>query len=220
MQNLMTVPDLAGKKVAVGFSGGPDAAALAYRLRSLGAEVLPVYVDYRKTSGGKTAKDLRAARECAKLLGIMNPIELRAPLGHLPKSRRNRFFVKVFASFITCRGGDMVALGTMKHVSGERLDRATANDLDPEYLSRQGSSHGVRVLTWDTFGVQEKAAEFAGINEVGKRALFATTSCQLWWRVECGNCSSCRARHAAFLKVFGCDPTRYRKNSRVMREKI
>ena len=212
--------DIAGQKVALGFSGGPDAAALAYRLKHLGAEVVPVYVNYRQVPrGGKTAKDLRSAIPCAQSLGIPTPLELRVPLGQRPKSQRNRFFVKVLASVAQKEGGHIVALGTVKKdaSTNEPLGRATINDLNPDILSRYGEKHSVQVLSWESCGVREKAEEFAGISPEAREFLFQTTSCQMWWRLECGNCHSCKERHAAFLHAFGFDRTLYRPNSKITR---
>lgn len=212
--------NLAGQRVVVGFSGGPDAAAIAFRLRQAGAIVLPVYINYRKTAGGKTSKDLRAAYTSAELLGIQKPKEVRVPLGNRPKSHRNRFFVKALAAIARDNNSDAVALGTIKKAACERnvLGRATFNDLDPEVLARHGNKHGVRVITWDSFGVSNKADEFKNVDEQTREAIFQTTSCQMWWRLECGNCGSCVARHHAFMDAFAQDPTPYRPNSRVGRE--
>ena len=211
-------PSLVGSKIVLGFSGGPDAAALAYRLKCRGADVIPIYINYRKMSGGgKTAKDLRAVGIVAKLLGLPVPTEIRVPLGNRPKSHRNRFFVKVLASIAKKQGGSIVALGTIKEVvdKDESVSRATINDLDPKLLSRHGNGYGVQVITWDTLGVHNKADEFREVGAEARSALFQTTSCQMWWRLECGNCHSCVSRHTAFMQAFGCDPTLYRQGSRV-----
>lgn len=203
-------------RVVVGFSGGPDAAALAYRLRQTGAKVIPVYVNYRKTLGGKSAKDIYAARVVAALLDIPRPIEVRAPLGSRPKNQRNRFFVKVLARIAKEHCADAIALGTIKNDGGrEELGRAMRNDLDPAILAKHGSRVGVRVITWDAFGVITKADEFAEMSDVARNVMSHTTSCQMWWKLECGNCGSCARRHQAFLAAFGEDPTRYRPNSRI-----
>jgi len=212
--------NLIGNKVVLGYSGGPDAAALAYKLKRLGAEIIPVYINYRKVSGGgKTTKDLRAGEHSAQLLKLPNILKVRAPLGTKPKSWRNRFFVSVLASVAREQCAHIVALGTFKKSVNERrmIGRATYNDLDPSVLTSHGHKHGVQVITWDTFGVKEKADEFVEMDISAQRAIFKTTSCQLWWKVECGNCASCVARHEAFLKAFGSDPTSYRPQSKVMR---
>lgn len=206
-------------RVVVGFSGGPDAAALAYRLRQTGAEVIPVYVNYRKTLGGKSARDMYAVRVVAALLDIPRPIEVRAPLGARPKGQRNRFFVEVLAKIAKKHDADAIALGTIKNDGGrEELGRAMRNDLDPVVLTKHSNRVGVRVITWDTFGVITKADEFAGMSDCARNAILHTTSCQMWWKLECGNCGSCARRHQAFLSAFGEDPTRYRPNSRIGRE--
>lgn len=211
---------LNGQVVVLGYSGGPDATALAHRLRKIGANVLPVYINYRKVcAGGKTGKDLEAARASATMLDMMHPLEVRAPLGKRPKSNRNRFFVSILARIARERGSKLVALGTIKDNGDDRgLGRATRNDLDPLILAQHGARAGVRVITWDTFHVRDKTGEFADIPLTGQRALFVTTSCQLWFRLECGNCTSCRSRHRAFMQAFGFDPTLYRPESRIGRE--
>lgn len=213
--------DLANQKVVLGFSGGPDAAALACKLKNLGAYVIPVYINYRKVSGGgKTAKDLRSAIKAARSLGIPDPLQIRRPLGKRPKNQRNRFFVKVLASLAKQHDARVVAIGTIRRDNGDernRLGRAITNDLSPEVLRRHGRVVGVTVVTWDSFNVRNKADEFIGMDPETRDALFQTTSCQMWWRLECGNCHSCVSRHAAFVEAFGFDLTSYRPRSRVMR---
>jgi hypothetical protein len=44
---------------------------------------------------------------------------------------------------------------------------------------------------------------------VALRAMFKTTSCQYWGKVDCGQCHSCIKRHAAFIAVIGYDYTEY-----------
>ncbi len=197
--------DISGRFVVLGFSGGPDALALAHRLQLCGAEVMPVYISYRKTGGGKTKKDLRAARSSAAALKFPAPLVIWEPLGMRAKSERNRFFIPLLALIARSRGARTVAIGTIQEAGNA--------DLDPAILSACGAEHGVDVLTWDSFWIREKSEEFPGM--VGMQcALSLTTSCQLWWNVECGNCHSCLARHTAFLKAFGRDPTIYRMGSR------
>ena len=214
-------PDLTGKKVVLGFSGGLDAVALAYHLKRLGANVVPVYINYRKMSGGgKTAKDLRLVDPVAELLEIPVPLRIRAPLGNLSKSHRNRFFVKILASLAKEQNGNIVALGTIMenpHLN-EPAERATINDLDPAVLTRHGNKYDVKVFTWDDFDISRKTDEFSGLDVKAQRAIFQTTSCQMWWRSECGNCHSCISRHNAFLGAFGYDPTPYRPDSRIARK--
>lgn len=207
---------LAGDKVVIGYSGGPDAAALAHFLKCMGADIVPVYINYRKVSGGgKIVKDLRAVYASAELLDLLRPVEIRMPLGIRPKNRRNRFFVEVLARIAKRRGAKYVALGTIKAVViGER---GYTNDLDPAKLYAHGKKRGVEVITWDTLGAHEKADEFYIFGEEKRKALFATTSCQLWWHVECGNCESCINRHLAFMKAFGYDPTVYHVNSKIVK---
>jgi len=195
-----------GQKVLVGYSGGPDAAALAYMLAKRGAIVVPVYVHYRERSGGKTTKDLRAARASARSLGIADPDIVRSPLRG-PKSERNAHLVRVLAQHARANGSTTMALGTIKTDDDP--------DLDPKNLSREARAFGVGVVTWDYFGIRDKASEFKGITPEHRNFLFETTSCQMWWHVECGNCYSCIARHDAFLKAFGFDPTRYRTGSKL-----
>lgn len=206
-------------KVILGFSGGPDATALAYQLKRSGACVIPVYINYRKVSGGgKTAKDLHSAYASAKLLNIPVPIEYRAPLGARPKSQRNRFFVEVLASLVGKYCAKYVALGTIRTTVNMHKDswRARTNDLNPEILYNHSKKYEVEIITWDSFGARKKADEFIAFNEETRKALFVTTSCQMWFHTECGNCASCISRHSAFMEAFGCDPTNYRPNSKVM----
>lgn len=210
---------LTGRNIVLGFSGGPDAAALAYRLQAIeNANIIPVYISYRQQSvGGKTGKDLRSATPLAKDLGLQDLIVIRAPLGTKPKSHRNRFFIKVLASVAKTYNTDIIALGTMRELPNSQprgSSQATINDLNPDILSNHGNRHGVRVLTWDSLGINNKADEFRGIDPVIRNAFFKSTSCQMWWKFECGNCYSCVARHEAFMDAFGCDQTLYRAGSK------
>lgn len=207
---MKSIPEIYGGPVILGYSGGPDAAALAYRLQSKGTEVIPVYIDYRKTAGGKSAKDQRHARESAKILGLQEPLVVSKLLDR-PKSRRNRFFVEVLSGIAGRHREAFVALGTLREKGDE--------DLDPNILDRVAIFSRTRIVTWDTFGVSRKFEQFRGMimNEVARRAMFATTSCQMWWKIECGNCYSCIARHEAFMQAFGHDKTQYRKGSTVGR---
>lgn len=200
---------LSGQEVILGYSGGPDALALLCKMRSCGAYVVPVYIDYRKTAGGKTSKDLRAARISLAILHS-ELLEVRAPLGDRPKSERNRHFLDVLSTIAKEKGTHFVALGTLRDEGDD--------DLDPSVLARHCEALETEVITWDMFGTKEKAEEFSGMTEEARRALFKTTSCQMWWNLECGNCHSCIARHNSFLKAFGHDPTTYRMNSRVERQ--
>lgn len=210
------LPILKGRKVYLGFSGGPDATALAAKLQNQGATVVPVYVDYRASAGGKTSKDLRFARQSAQILGLSEPAVVRAPLGERPKSERNRFFIEVLTGAAQEGGGKLVALGTMlaTYEAGGDWDEESNRDLDPKILGAHAAKVGVKVITWDSFGVTTKAGEFAGLKPKQRKAVAATTSCQMWWHVECGNCGSCKERRAAFLAAFGKDETNYRPNSK------
>ena len=201
--------------VVLGFSGGPDAAALAHKLVSADIQVIPVYVDYRASQGGKTSKDIAAAKRICPLLNLPEPLIVRAPLGDEPKGRRNRHFLGVLADIAHREHFNTIALGTMR-VNGERnVDRMTRNDLDPAVLGRRAEREGVSLVTWDSFGVREKSREFDGVTPRARLALFESTSCQLWFRLECGNCHSCIARHEAFMDAFGADWTAYRPQSRI-----
>ncbi len=207
--------------IAVAYSGGPDACALAARLQALGAEVIPVYLVYRNR-GGKTSKDLRGAINSAKLLGLTtelldNPLE-RAITGD-DKSRRNYLILETFARAPIAKQIDAIGLGTYQETSeASGLWTEESNqDLEPRLLMSALKGTSLRLITWDSFGVKRKADEFVGLSNAARQALFATTSCQMWWKVECGNCYSCLERHEAFLSAFGQDPTVYRPNSTVMK---
>lgn len=192
--------------VVLGFSGGPDAAALAYKLQRLGAKIIPVYINYRKYSGGgKTGKDLQAAKRSIDLLCLNELLQVRYPLGNRLKSMRNRFFIEVLSGIAKNYKTKHIALGT--------LQEAGEDDLNPTVLKSYSRKYGVDITTWDSFGVIEKCDEFLEINN--PQFLFETTSCQMWWKKECGNCYSCLSRHTAFIKVFKHDPTAYRLGSKV-----
>jgi len=192
--------------IVLGFSGGPDAAALAHHLKIVGCNVVPVYVDYRLIRNScKTVKDLRHAHFAAHSLGLRELTVVRESLGDIPKSQRNQHLIRVLASVAREHNSHTVALGT--------LSKGGDEDLDPKILSKVGMCNGVQVVTWDTFNVRTKAEEFMHIGPKARRAIFATTSCQIWWKTECGKCKSCKARHEAFMTAFGHDPTEYNPNS-------
>jgi hypothetical protein len=175
-----------------------------------------VYVSYRANEGGKTQKDLRAVRRVAELMRLPEPIVVRSPLGRRPKSWRNRHIIDALGAEAFARGQPYVALGTYRPPRSQltRLSRATRNDLNPALLKRYGRRQWhVSVITLDDFGVRDKWVAFRDISgDADRKALFATTSCQLWFKKECGRCYSCRARHEAFTAVFGHDPTVYSRS--------
>lgn len=206
-----------GITIAVAFSGGPDAAALAARLVSLGSNVIPVYVRYRN-KGGKTTKDLQAALRCAQKLGLSIELvesPLVKPISADEKSHRNRIILKTISEALADRV-QAVAIGTFKELcdpSGQWTGESN-DDLDPENLVKElDSKHDL--ITWDSFGVTKKADQFRNLSPDARAAIFATVSCQMWWKVECGNCYSCVERFQAFIDAFGEDPTTYRQNSTV-----
>jgi 7-cyano-7-deazaguanine synthase in queuosine biosynthesis len=214
----------AGNRIAVAYSGGPDATALAARLQAEGAHVTPVYVSYRGGTGGKTAKDLKAAKRSAQILGlptawIDSPLVKRIESD--AKSMRNR----IILAEISRAFGDKiqaVGIGTFQEIfaaSGQWTEESN-DDINPDILAKALKAGGHKLVTWDTFGVHSKADQFRDLSAQAQDALFATTSCQMWWKVECGNCYSCLERHAAFVAAFGKDPTKYRSNSRVGRGEI
>ncbi|MBI2108675.1 MAG: hypothetical protein HYT93_00640 [Parcubacteria group bacterium] len=197
---------LQGKIVVVAYSGGPDATALTHRLKMSGAVVHPFYINYRKQHNHpKTLNDLRAANASAEILGIQKVETVRAPLGERSKGERNGFFVEVLSPIARELGSSHIGLGTIWD--------GTDDDLSVESLSLRGCEHNCEVVTWDSFGIHEKADQFLGVDTKTREALFQTTSCQRWWiwKTECGGCYSCKARHGAFLKAFGYDPTVYYK---------
>jgi len=206
-----------GIRIAVAYSGGPDATALAARLLSEGAHVTPVYIAYRGP-GGKTAKDLRFAKHSAQLLGLSTEW-IDKPLVHRisgdEKSARNRIILgaisRAFADKI-----DAVAIGTYQETftACGQWTKDSNDDLDPAFLAA-AVVPGHQLVSWDSFGVRCKTDEFRNLPAPAQAALFATTSCQMWWRVECGNCYSCLERHEAFVAAFGKDPTNYRAKSKV-----
>lgn len=219
----LKVSALHGVTVAVAYSGGPDATALAARLKADGATVLPVYVAYRGP-GGKTAKDLRFAKRSAELLQLPSrwidePLVRR--IDSDSKSQRNRIIVAAI-SMALGQQVQCVGIGTFKQTfeaAGQWTDDSN-EDIDPAILSRPLTPQGHRLITWDSYGVSGKAEQFRNLSAQDRAALFATTSCQLWWKVECGNCYSCLERNEAFLAAFGVDPTGYRAKSTVTRRAL
>ena len=209
-----------GMRVAVAYSGGPDATALAARLMADGADVTPVYVRYR-SPGGKTSKDLRFAKRSARILGLSTewidtPLVKR--IDRESKSMRNRIMLAEI-SRVCGANIDAVGIGTFQETfsaSGQWTDDSN-DDINPKILAKAlNGTH--ELVTWDTYGVHCKADEFRNLSKRAQKALFATTSCQLWWKIECGNCYSCIERHEAFVSAFGKDPTNFRPNSKVGRK--
>lgn len=220
--DLQSDRQLPGVTVAVAYSGGPDATALAARLLQIQAAVVPVYVAYRGSGGGKTSKDIAAAIASAKMLRL--PLEhiqspLVASIKGDDKSSRNRLMLEAMAERFA--GTDIGALGlgtylAVHEASGLWTEESNA-DLDPAVLVRSSGKKGHDLITWDSFGVKCKEDEFRAMPPHARKALYRTTSCQLWFKVECGNCYSCVERHDAFMKAFRRDPTVYRPNTRITR---
>lgn len=194
---------LRGMNVLSAYSGGLDSAALAYRLKGQGANVIPYYIDYRTIRhSGKTVTDIACAKESAKLLGLPEPIYVRAFLSKHLRDMRNRHFIRVLTREAPKHRARVIALGTWH----EEAD----DDLDPAVLKKDGVLYDMQVITWDDFGVKEKADEIIGIPLQDRAFLTETTSCQRPTKLDCGGCYACKLRHRAFLKAFGYDPTEYR----------
>lgn len=212
--DLRSTESLEGSSIALAYSGGPDATALAARLKDLGAHVTPVYVAYRNF-GGKTAKDLRAAKRSAKRLGLSTELidgPLIKRITAEEKSRRNRIILEVISAAFADGKAGSIALGTYQDTfdASGQWTADSNDDIDPAVLAPVIAPRGHKLVTWDSFGVSCKADEFRNLSEQAREALFATVSCQMWWKIECGNCYSCIERHDAFMAAFGRDPTRYR----------
>lgn len=196
---------LRGRNVLCAYSGGLDSAALAYRLQALGAHVVPYYIDYRTIRhSGKTVTDIACAKASAALLGLPEPIYLRAYLEPHLRHMRNRHFIRVLVREASKHHTNVIALGTL-HTKAD-------DDIDPAILKKDGVLYDMRVVTWDDFGVREKADEIRDIPPEDRAFLVETTSCQRPTTLECGGCYSCKARHQAFLRAYGYDLTEYKRS--------
>lgn len=77
--------------------------------------------------------------------------------------------------------------------------------MNPEFLSEFA---GMKVIILQ----KNKAELLQALPKKQQKILFKTTSCQLWYKKECGRCYRCAERHAAFLIIMGQDKTTYSHN--------
>lgn len=196
--------------ILVAYSGGLDSVALLIKLREEQWDPIPIYFNYRKVQGGKTAIDKRCAVNTLEPLGLILQ-ELRVPLGDRTKHERNRFFIENLAPYALKHDIKTLALGTYKKIS--ELD-LPPEDLDPAILKPLAQKYGCELITWDDFDITTKAGEIRAIehNKNNLAALFASWSSQSFHFSprQCGRCVSCRERKHALIEVFGKDPTIYK----------
>ena len=200
------------KSVLVAYSGGLDSVALLIKLQQEQWKPIPIYINYRKVQGGKTAIDKRCAVTTLEPLGLALQ-ELRVALGERTKHERNRFFIENLAPYALERNIKTLALGTYKKISTLDLP---PEDLDPAILKPLAQKYGCELITWDDFNVTTKAGEIAAIEHTKNNlmALFASWSSQSFHYSprQCGQCASCMERYGAFIEIFGKDPTIYKFN--------
>lgn len=183
------------------FSGGFDSVGHAMHLLNQGHEVVALYVKFRK-GGGKQAKELETAKKIAGRLRI--PFWVKQY--HIPKEEyhhRDRTLVRIASGYARETGAHRVAISTSYY---PEIATPVANidweDLKPENLAEVA---GMPVTTLEML----KSELLEALRPEQQKLLFETTSCQLWFKKECGRCYRCAERHAAFMATLDYDETEY-----------
>jgi 7-cyano-7-deazaguanine synthase in queuosine biosynthesis len=183
------------------FSGGFDSVGQAILLLNEGHEVVAMYVKFRK-GGGKQAKELKRAKWFAEQLRIPFVVwEHRIPKSEY--SRRDHTLVEIAAKYARSTGAHRVAIATSYQPDvANPIANIDWEDMNPESLSKAA---GMPVETLEKL----KSELLDELWEDQREMLFETTSCQLWFKKECGRCYRCAERHAAFMVALGYDQTEY-----------
>ena len=100
-------------------------------------------------------------------------------------------------------GVEEVAIGVP--TGGINFGIMSDDDINPTKLQESIN------LKLHTMGMY-KSAILRQLGTKDQRALFNTTSCQMWFKSECGQCYICVERHAAFIVALGYDHTTYNYN--------
>jgi len=189
-------------KIVQLMSGGLDSVGQAILLKEERHEVQPLYVKFR-IGGGKQAKEIRAAKKLSSILKFPEPIIVKHRIKKEEYETRDRQLVTIAASIAREKGYDAIAIATSYYPEVEDpVADIDWEDMNPEKLEEAAE---MKVITLE----MHKAELLQKIDPTYIDSLFETTSCQLWWKKECGRCYRCAERHAAFVALLGFDKTEY-----------
>lgn len=217
-------------------SGGFDSVAFGAILAKAGLRVAAVYCSHRTNVGNVTKKEIVAASQFSeKVLGrrllILKPkakgkepawwckfgdiaFTKAMPVPKAEKHLRNRRFMAALREHDLDEG--VVAIGLLG--TNERTPKNRLADEETDLLKK--TIRGELLTPQATFGFKGKLATKAALLRcVGKskklrEALWASTSCRLYFKKHCGRCWGCRERAAAFMEAWGEDKTNYRKGTK------
>ena len=196
-------------------SGGVDSIVLTTALANRPdiEEVIPVYISFRQ-GGGKEAKETEVMQKLLIHPKIKPFHILRGKQYHIAKEdygNRNVQLLKFGEWCAESLDYTAISLGTCSGYNDYAdRDNIASNEDDPIYLQSQIKP---KLFTLDDFNVKSKVDVInLGYDLLGDR-LFETTSCQLWYKMDCGSCYSDVERYTAFkLSKYGCDKTIYKRS--------
>jgi len=189
-------------KVVQLMSGGLDSVGQAILLKKEGHEIQPLYIKFR-LGGGKQSKEVVAVKKLSRILEFSKPIIVKHRIKKEEYKTRDRQLVAIAASIAKEKECNAIAIATSYYPEVENpVADIDWEDLDPKNLERAA---GMKVITLE----MHKAELLQKINCDDWDLLFKTTSCQMWWKKECGKCYRCVERHASFIVSLGFDRTEY-----------
>lgn len=214
-------------KTVLLLSGGLDSAALLYRLRADGHEVLPLSVDY----GQRHHRELQAARSLAgglrlslavvhapHLAPLLAASALTDPGVELPRGLpaddpaqaatvvpgRNLILIALAAGYAVARDADAVAFAANASDAEIYPDCRTAF-IDPLRAAVAACRPSRPLWLQAPFVRMTKAAVVAEGVRLGV-PFGLTWSCYSGGERPCGACGACDARAAAFARAGATDP--------------
>ena len=182
---------------------GFDSVAQALILQAQGHTIFPLYVHFRK-GGGKVAKEEASMREVIRAVGFQS---LEVVHYRIPKEQydtRNQKLCTLAANHALMHSISHIAIGSHLFEDADLYGNFPRADADPNVLQAAVPSD-ITVIP----GQLRKSVALHNLCNKNRKILFKTTSCQMWYKDECGKCFSCIERHAAFVLVMGYDHTTY-----------
>ena len=186
-------------------SGGFDSVGQALLLQNAGHTIFPLYVRFRR-AGGKQTKELNIVQRISKEQNFKDPVVIDHPIGKEQYDTRNRTLCQIAERHANSINADAIAIGAPTgHIN---IGNVPDDDLDIALLE---ASVNIKLFTVGMF----KSTILKELDNAQRRILFQTSSCQLWYKEECGQCYICVERHAAFIVVLGYDHTQYTVDPKV-----
>lgn len=180
-------------------SGGFDSVGQALLLQEQGFIIHPLYIKFR-LGGGKQGKELQIVHDISVQQQFEVPHIISHRINKKDYSCRNRTLCVLAESYALSIGLTAVAIGTP--TGGVNLGDVNDDDINVKVLE---ANIGLKLHTMGMY----KSEIIKKLPPYKQRLLFQTTSCQLWFKEECGRCYICVERHAAFITALGYDHTAY-----------